>query len=264
VREGRAILPPSYEPAVREKGAATIPMTGQQILVVDDEPKIVRIVQAYLERDGYGVLTASDGPEALDMLRRERPDLVVLDLMLPAISGWDVCRALRRDAMTATLPIIMLTARDEISDRIVGLELGADDYVVKPFDPNELVARIHAVLRRVRRDAGESAARRLRHGELLIDLDQHEVQHNGERLSLTPTEFQILATLAARPERVFSRQQLLDAVQGEAFEGFERIIDSHVKNLRRKLEADPSRPRHVRTIFGVGYAFYAADSSAPA
>jgi DNA-binding response OmpR family regulator len=239
-------------------------MAHRRVLIVDDEPRIVRIVQAYLERDGYQVLTASDGQTALATVRREQPDLLVLDLMLPEVSGWDVCRALRRDPATEALPIIMLTARDEPSDRIVGLELGADDYLVKPFDPNELVARVHAVLRRAERTAGGGALRRLHYGDLAIDLDRYEVRKDGAVLALTPTEVQILATLAAHPGRVFSHQQLLDAVQGEAFEGFERTIDSHVKNLRRKLETDPSSPDYVRTVFGVGYAFHAPDPSAPA
>jgi len=246
------------------EGARVVTMPGQRILVVDDEAKIVRIVRAYLERDGYRVLVAGDGQAALDLVRGERPSLVILDLMLPQVSGWDVCRALRREAATATLPIIMLTARDEAADRIVGLELGADDYVVKPFDPNELVARVHAVLRRATGEVGGGTARVLRHGTLAIDLDRHEVRRDGETLALTPTEFEILVTLVAHPGRVFSRQQLLDAVQGAAFEGFERTIDSHMKNLRRKLEPDPRRPQYVRTVFGVGYTFDAPDYPAPA
>jgi DNA-binding response OmpR family regulator len=178
--------------------------------------------------------------------------------MLPEISGWDVCRALRRDARTADIPVIMVTARDEVADRIVGLELGADDYLVKPFDPKELVARVHAVLRRVK-DRGTPAPPMtvkpdvLSHGDLTIDLNRHEIRRGTTLLEATPTEFQILAALAAQPGRVLSRMQLLDAIQGEAFEGYERTIDSHIKNLRRKLEPDPRRPRYVVTVFGVGY-----------
>lgn len=243
-------------------------MTREKVLVVDDEQKIVRIVRAYLERDGYYVLTAADGRSALDLVRRERPDLMILDLMLPEVSGWDVCRAVRADPSTAHLPIVMLTARDEVPDRIVGLELGADDYVVKPFDPNELLARIHAVLRRVRGLRGtvvpSTSATVLRHGDLRIDLDRHEARRGDDLLSLTPTEFQLLATLTTQPGRVFTRLQLLDAIQGEAFEGYERAIDSHVKNLRRKLEPDPHRPpRYVLTVFGVGYKLGDGDESAP-
>jgi two-component system alkaline phosphatase synthesis response regulator PhoP len=232
------------------------PMSNTAILVVEDEPKIAEIVTAYLQRDGYRVRIAGDGRIGLELARAEAPTLIVLDVMLPELSGWDVCRELRRDSRTAPIPIIMLTARDEIADRIVGLELGADDYVVKPFDPKELVARIHAVLRRVGdRSAVEPATipRVLRQGDLSIDLNRHEVWRGTTLLEPTPTEFQILAALARQPGRVFSRMQLLDAIQGEAFEGYERSIDSHIKNLRRKLELDPRHPRYVLTVFGVGY-----------
>lgn len=242
-------------------------MSREKVLVVDDEQKIVRIVRAYLERDGYHVLTAGDGRSALDLVRRERPDLMILDLMLPEVSGWDVCRAVRADPTTANLAIVMLTARDEVPDRIVGLELGADDYVVKPFDPNELLARVHAVLRRVDSRRGTvmhpASTTVLQHGDLRIDLERHEARRGDEILTLTPTEFQLLATIAKRPGRVFTRLQLLDAIQGEAFEGYERAIDSHVKNLRRKLEPDPHRPRYVLTVFGVGYKLGDGDDSAP-
>jgi two-component system OmpR family response regulator len=230
---------------------------SSRILVVDDEPKIAQIVSVYLERDGYRVLRATDGREALELARSSSPSLVILDIMLPEVSGWDVCRELRRDPKTTDLPIIMLTARDDVADRVVGLELGADDYVVKPFEPKELVARVHAVLRRWsdrRSDPRPTAPREvLCRGEVSIDLDRHEVQRGGATIDLTPSEFQILATLAAEPGRVFSRLKLLDAIQGEAFEEYERTIDSHVKNLRRKLEPDPRHPRYVLTVFGVGY-----------
>ncbi|MBI2940084.1 MAG: response regulator transcription factor [Chloroflexi bacterium] len=228
-------------------------MAGRKILLVDDEVKIVRIVRAYLERDGFQVLTAADGRLALDLVRRERPDMVVLDLMLPEVSGWDVCRALRREPMTADVPIIMLTARDDVADRIVGLELGADDYVVKPFDPKELLARVHAVLRRAGGRSTGLANGVVQRGELRLDMDRHEAWRGAELLALTPTEFELLATLVRQPGRVFTRLQLLEAIQGQAFEGYERAIDSHVKNLRRKLEPDPRHPRHVLTVFGVGY-----------
>lgn len=230
-------------------------MGEKQILVVDDEPKIIRVVEAYLQRDGHRVLTAADGRAALDIARRASPDLIVLDLMLPVVSGWDVCRQLQREAETARIPIIMLTARDDVADRIVGLELGADDYVIKPFEPKELVARIHAVLRRLgeKQTPAASTRRVLRRSDLCVDLDRHEARRGGLLLSLTPSEFQILATLAAQPGRVYNRLQLLDAVQGEAFEGYERTIDSHVKNIRRKLEPDPRHPRYILTVFGVGY-----------
>jgi DNA-binding response OmpR family regulator len=236
------------------------PISNQRILVVEDEAKIAQIVSAYLRRDGYQVSQAGDGRKALELARAERPDLIVLDLMLPEISGWDVCRELRRNPLTARVPIIMATAREDVSDRIVGLELGADDYIVKPYDAKELVARVHAVLRRVndQRDVGptgHSSTPVLHRGDLAIDRDRYDVRRSGEAISLTRTEFVILATLAAAPGRVFSRMQLLDAVQGEAFEGYERSIDSHVKNLRRKIELDPRQPRYVATVIGVGYKF---------
>jgi DNA-binding response OmpR family regulator len=218
------------------------------ILVVDDEPKIVDIVRAYLQREGYHVLVAYDGREALAAARRERPDLLVLDLMLPELSGWDVCRRLRAES---TVPIIMLTARDDTTDKIVGLELGADDYVAKPFDPKELVARVRAVLRRTTAHTAPGAL--LRHADLEVDLERHEVRRAGQPVALTPSEFALLQALAERPGRVWSRQQLLDRLQGAAFEGYERAIDSHVKNLRHKLEPGARQPRYVQTVFGIGY-----------
>jgi len=219
-----------------------------RILVVDDERRIVDIVKAYLERDGYGVLVAYDGKAALDMARREHPDLIILDLMLPEISGWDVCRSLRRES---DVPIIMLTARDDASDKIVGLELGADDYVVKPFDPKELVSRVKAVLRRYH--AGTQPLRTLGIGDLSMDVEKRSVRHGDRDVELTATEFDLLRALMESPGRVFSRMQLLDRVQGEAYEGYERTIDSHVKNLRKKIEPDPEHPRYVITVYGVGY-----------
>lgn len=232
-------------------------MAQQSILVVEDEARIAQVVAAYLERDGYRVRQAHDGRQALALTKTEVPDLVVLDLMLPEVSGWDVTRELRKDPRTAAVPIIMATARDEVYDRIVGLELGADDYVVKPYDAKELVARVHAVLRRTGEGRANSGAPTptLRRRDLEIDRVRFEVRRNGELIALTRTEFEILATLAAEPGRVFSRMQLLDAAQGEAFEGYERSIDSHVKNLRRKLEPNPREPRYVQTVIGVGYKF---------
>ena len=225
---------------------------SEQVLVVDDEPRIVEIVRAYLEREGFRVLTARDGASALEIARRERPDLIVLDLMLPGLSGWDVCRALRGGAGEGGgPPIIMLTARDEAEDRIVGLELGADDYVTKPFNPRELAARVKAVLRRARAEPPRSRA--LTVGDLAVDPDRHEVRRAGQPVALTATEFAILEALASQPGRAFSRLQLLERAQGSAYEGYERAIDSHVKNLRQKIEADPRHPRYVLTVFGVGY-----------
>ena len=220
----------------------------EQVLVVDDEPRIVEIVRAYLEREGFRVITAADGATGLEMARRERPALVVLDLMLPGLSGWEICRTLRAEGGP---PIIMLTARDDVTDKIVGLELGADDYVTKPFNARELAARVRAVLRRAR---GEQApARAIVVGDLTVDPERHEVRRDGQPIALTPTEFAILEALASQPGRAFSRLQLLERAQGEAYEGYERAIDSHVKNLRQKIEPDPRHPRYVLTVFGVGY-----------
>jgi len=225
-------------------------MANEKVLVVDDEPKIVRVVKAYLEREGFQVLEAYDGRQALDLARAERPSLVVLDLMLPEISGWDVCRALRRES---EIPVLMLTARDDDTDKIVGLELGADDYVTKPFNPKELVARVRAILRRASRPAQSSTI--LGTGDLRIDLEKREVRLGDREVRLTPTEFDLLVALAERPGRVWTREQLMERVAGGASEGYDRAIDSHVKNLRQKIEPDPRKPRYVLTAFGVGYKF---------
>ena len=220
------------------------------ILVVDDEPKIATLARDYLEHAGFAVLTAADGQAALTAIRQRRPDLVVLDLGLPGLDGLDVTRALRRDS---TIPIVMLTARADELDKLLGLELGADDYLTKPFSPRELVARVRAVLRRAERPP--DAAETIDAGEVVLDLPRMRVGVAGTAIDLTPTEFQLLATLAARPGRIFTRAQLLDALHGVAFETYERAIDSHIKNLRRKLEPDPRRPRYILTAYGVGYRF---------
>jgi two-component system alkaline phosphatase synthesis response regulator PhoP len=225
------------------------------ILVVDDEPRIVQLVRDYLEHSGFAVLTAADGPEALRAARTGRPDLVVLDLGLPGLDGLDVARALRRDG---EVPIIMLTARIEESDKLVGLELGADDYLTKPFSPKELVARVRAVLRRA--EGLRQPAEMVRVGDdVEIDVPRMEARIAGRRIDLTRTEFQLLATMARQPGRVFTRAQLLDAVRGVAFESYERAIDAHVKNIRRKIEPDPRSPRRLLTVFGVGYRFAEPD-----
>jgi len=219
-----------------------------KILVVDDEAKIVRLVRSYLEQAGFTVVEANDGQTALIQARREKPDLVILDLGLPGIDGIEVTRTLRRERDT---PIIMLTARVEDTDRIVGLELGADDYVTKPFNPRELLARVRAVLRRT--GGGTPAPEMLRAGGLLLDLSGHEATLDGRPLDLTPTEFDLMAVLMQNPGRAFTRLELLERVQGYAYEGYERTIDAHVKNLRAKLGDDPRHPRYVQTVFGVGY-----------
>ncbi len=220
------------------------------ILVVDDEPKIVKLARDYLERGGFRVVAAADGTTALAAARHERPDLIILDLNLPGADGLDVCRALRRES---DVPIIMLTARVEEADRLIGLELGADDYITKPFSPRELVARVRAVLRRVR--GGVRQPGLIRAGGLEIDLNGHRVTREGEPVQLSRTEFNLLAILAQHPGQTFTRAQLLDRLHGVAYEGFDRSIDAHIKNLRRKLEADPIDPRYVLTVYGVGYKF---------
>jgi len=217
------------------------------ILVVDDEPKITRLVRDYLERAGFAVRTARDGREALMRARTDRPDLVVLDLGLPQLDGLDVARQLRHDS---TVPIIMLTARDDEADRVAGLELGADDYVSKPFSPRELVARVRAVLRR---QLDAQSAEHLAAGDLSLDLPRMRVSVAGRAVDLTTTEFQLLAALARQPGRIFTRAQLLDAIHGVAFESYERAIDAHVKNIRRKLEPNARQPRYLLTVYGVGY-----------
>jgi two-component system, OmpR family, alkaline phosphatase synthesis response regulator PhoP len=219
-----------------------------KILVVDDEAKIVRLVRSYLEQSGFTVVEANDGQTALIQARREKPDLVVLDLGLPGIDGLEVARTLRRERET---PIIMLTARIEDTDKIVGLELGADDYMTKPFNPRELVARVRAVLRRT--SGAVPVAEILRAGALVLDAGGHQATLEGRPLELTPTEFELLAVLLQNPGRAFTRLDLLDRVQGDAYEGYERTIDAHVKNLRAKLGDDPRHPRYIQTVFGVGY-----------
>ena len=223
---------------------------GKQILIVDDEPQIVRVLKGYLETAGFQVVTASDGTEAMAAFRHESPDLVVLDLMLPEVDGLDVARAIRRQG---DVPIIMLTARVEETDRLIGLELGADDYVTKPFSPREVVARVRAVLRRTERT--EPAPRTLKEGDIVLDPDKRQVTVQGRPVELTPTEFDLLAVLMETPGRVFSRMQLLDKVQGYAYEGYERTVDAHVKNLRQKIEEDPKQPRVILTVYGLGYKF---------
>jgi two-component system alkaline phosphatase synthesis response regulator PhoP len=227
--------------------------TAQRILVVDDDKEIVRLVQAYLEQAGFQVLTAYDGETALHSLRRDRPDLVVLDLMLPGRDGWDVTRIVRGDSALAKTPIIMLTARVEDTDKIVGLELGADDYITKPFNPREVVARVRSVLRRSQ--FGEALAQRrvLQLAGLLMDLDRHEVMVHGQPVELTPTEFDLLRTLMENPGYAFTRMELIEQGLGYEYEGMERTLDSHVKNLRRKIEPDPRKPSYIQTVYGVGY-----------
>jgi len=225
---------------------------SKKILVVDDEREIVKIVRAYLEEAGFSVVTAADGQEALTVFRREKPALLVLDWMLPKLSGIDVCRAIRKES---EVPIIMLTARVEETDKLIGLEMGADDYVAKPFSPRELVARVRAVLRRA--EGSEVQAEVLEAGGIRMDTASRAVVVRGEKMELTPTEFDLLALFMQNPGRVFTRMQLLDKVQGYAYEGYERTMDVHIKNLRQKIEESPSKPKRIVTVYGVGYKFEA-------
>ena len=220
------------------------------ILVVEDEPSIAQIAADYLQHGGFGVITASNGVDALAQARAQRPDLIVLDLGLPRLDGLEVARTLRREG---DVPIIMLTARIDEGDRLAGLELGADDYVTKPFSPRELVARVRSVLRRVDATAGGGDV--LRRGDLVIDTGRMQVLRDGASIDLTPTEFQLVAALARRSGRILTRAQLLDAVRGDDAEAFDRAIDTHIKNIRRKIEPDSRRPRYVLTVYGMGYKF---------
>jgi len=220
------------------------------VLIIEDEPELVKVLRSYLEQAGFSVLTASRGDTGLSTWEHKRPDLVVLDLNLPGMDGLDVAREIRRKTAT---PIIMLTARVQEADQLVGLELGADDYIPKPFSPRLVVARVRALLRRA--TTAPSAPRVLRTADLEIDLEAHTVTRTGLPLELTPTEFNLLSEMAAQPGRAFTRLQLLEAVQGVAYEGYERTVDAHIKNLRAKLEPDPKNPKYIETVFGIGYRF---------
>ena len=222
-------------------------MAGKRVLVVDDDVKTVELVKLYLKRDGYRVVTAYEGKEALRLARETHPDLIVLDLMLPGINGLEVCRTLRQES---DVPIIMLTAMTTDEDRLTGLDLGADDYVTKPFSPRELAARVRAVLRRI---PGERGPDRISHGDLTVDFLKHEADVNGIVLKLTPIEFKLLGAMVKEPGRVFSRAQIIEKALGYDFDGFDRTIDVHILKLRRKLEPDPSHPRYIKTIYGAGY-----------
>ncbi|MFW6056705.1 MAG: response regulator transcription factor [Chloroflexota bacterium] len=220
-----------------------------RILVVDDDPNTTRLVKLYLQRDGHTVTTAADGVEALNAAREKHPDLIVLDIMMPKMDGIEVCRVLRQES---DIPIIMLTARTTDEDKLKGLDTGADDYVTKPFSPGELAARVRAVLRRL---PGERGPNELRRGDLVIDFRRHDAYRDGTAVGLTTAEFKLLGVLALQPGRVFSREQLIEKALGHDFEGYERTVDAHVRNLRRKLELDPTHPTYVKTVYGAGYTF---------
>ncbi len=229
-------------------------MAGKRVLIVDDDQKTVELVSLYLKRDGYRVLTAYDGVEALRQAREGHADLIVLDLMLPGMDGLEVCRTLREES---DVPIIMLTAKTTEQDKLTGLDLGADDYVTKPFSPKELAARVRALLRRL---PGERGPSEIKNGRLSIDFEKHQAFLGSRPLNLTPTEFKLLGILAKEPGRVFSRAEIIDKALGYDFEGFDRTIDVHILNLRRKLEADQDHPRYIKTVYGVGYTFLEAEN----
>jgi len=224
-------------------------MVAKRVLVVDDDENIVELVRLYLVRDGYRVLTAYDGIEALRLAREGHPDLIVLDIMMPGINGLDVCRTLRDES---DVPIIILTARTTDDDKLIGLNLGADDYVTKPFSPKELAARVRAVLRRL---PGERMPDQIKHGDIIIDFRKLEVLISGKQVDLTAIEFKLLSTLIKESGRVFNRAQLIEKALGYDFEGFDRTVDVHILNLRRKIELDPRHPKYIRTVYGAGYKF---------
>jgi two-component system, OmpR family, alkaline phosphatase synthesis response regulator PhoP len=229
------------------------PALTQRILVVDDDKEIVRLVRAYLEQANFQVITAYDGETALHTLRREHPNLMVLDLMLPDRDGWDITRIVRNDPNLKNIPIIMLTARIEDSDKIVGLELGADDYVTKPFNPREVVARVRSVLRRAQIDSKSDKHQVLQLGDVIVDTFRREVMVRGEPVELTPTEFELLRALMENPGYAFTRAELIEQSLGYEYEGLERTLDSHIKNLRRKIEPDVRQPIYIQTVYGIGY-----------
>jgi len=227
-------------------------MAGKRVLVVDDDAKTVEVISLYLKRDGYRVIAAYEGNDALRLARESHPDLIVLDLMLPGIDGMEICRALRAES---DVPIIMLTARTEEEDKLKGLDLGADDYIVKPFSTRELAARTRAVLRRLPEDAYLRGPEEITQGRLTVNFVNHQVFLDGRLLHLTPAEFKLLGTMIREPERVFSRGQLVEKAFGYDHEGFDRSIDFHILNLRRKLEADPCQPRYIKSVYGAGFKF---------
>jgi two-component system, OmpR family, alkaline phosphatase synthesis response regulator PhoP len=231
-------------------------MAGKKVLVVDDDVKTVELVKLYLNRDGYRVLTAFNGIDALQMARESHPDLIVLDLMLPGINGLDVCRTLRKES---EVPIIMLTALTTDDDRLTGLNCGADDYMTKPFSPRELAARVRAVLRRL---PGERGPERIIHGNLAVDFMKHEAYIESKPLNLTPIEFKILGALVKEPGRVFSRAQIIESALGQDFDSFDRTIDVHILKLRRKVEPDPHHPKYIKTIYGAGYKLLESEVNA--
>ena len=229
-----------------------ITVVASKVLIVEDDPNAVELLRLYLGRDGHKVLVASDGLEGLRLAREAHPDLVVLDLMLPKLDGMEVCRVLREES---DVPIVMLTARVDEEDRLKGLNLGADDYVTKPFSPRELAARVRAVLRRTARNALNRGPAKLSYGDVKVDLQRRSAHVAGEKVTLTPTEFRILSMFIRDPSMVFTRDQIIERVFDLDFDGFDRTVDTHISNLRRRLQVDPGKPRYIHTIYGVGYRF---------
>ena len=229
-----------------------MPQAGQRVLVVEDDPKTSEILRVYLEKGGFQVAAAYDGPAGVSQAREMNPDLIVLDLMLPGLSGTEVCRTLRQES---DVPIIMLTALGTLTDKLEGLDLGADDFVGKPFSPSELVARVRAVLRRASVQAQRKKPVLIKCGDVALDLEQCSVTLGDQRVRLTPTEFKVLAVLMRDPGRVFSRSQLVEKAMGCDYEGMDRTMDVHILNLRRKIEWDANRPEHILTVYGMGYKF---------
>jgi DNA-binding response OmpR family regulator len=225
-------------------------MAQYAVLIVDDDVKLVKLLQTYFEKEGYITYSANDGLDALQVVREKKPDIMVLDLMLPGLDGLDVCRRIRKDN---DIPIIMLTARDEESDRLVGLEIGADDYVTKPFSPKEVVARAKAILRRANKEVVRNES--IKAGTLIIDLERHQITNDGRIADVTPTEFKIMELLAGNAGKVYSRLQIVEQIQEYGFEGYERTIDAHIKNLRRKIESNSKEPQYIQTVYGIGYKF---------
>ena len=225
-------------------------MAQYSVLIVDDDVKLVKLLHTYFEKEGYITYSANDGLDALQVMWERKPDIIVLDLMLPGLDGLDVCRRIRKNNDT---PIIMLTARDEESDRLVGLEIGADDYVTKPFSPKEVVARAKAILRRANKEVVSREP--IKVGTLIIDLERHQVTSGGQIVDVTPTEFKIMELLAGNAGKVYSRLQIVEQIQGYSFEGYERTIDAHIKNLRRKIETNSKEPLYIQTVYGIGYKF---------
>jgi two-component system, OmpR family, alkaline phosphatase synthesis response regulator PhoP len=230
-------------------------MAQSTVLIVDDDVKLTKLLKAYFDKEGFITYLVHDGDYVVQSVKEKKPDMIILDLMLPGMDGWEICRNLRKDN---DVPIMMLTARDEETDRLIGLELGADDYVTKPFSPREVVARTKAILRRTRKIATRPES--IKVGDLTIDFECHQAKKGTTALDLTPTEFRILELLTASVNRVYTRLQLVERVQGYAFDGYERTIDAHIKNLRRKIEDNPKEPRYIQTVYGVGYRFAGDDS----